>query len=216
MNAFVDKIAEQYDQKPKKAKLKFVEDDYAMQVIPEVTGVVVSKTATASALMKLAERTVANHKEVGLLEVPYEKVTPALTAEDLAEKATLVVSLGRRRIYLYRGGDLEKTYPCAIGKPGYPTPRGDFKVVAKRYMPTWSNPGSSWASDMPATIAPGPSTPLGVRALNIDAPGIRIHGTTNIRSVGSAASHGCMRVANGLIVDLYERVEVGTPVYIRQ
>jgi lipoprotein-anchoring transpeptidase ErfK/SrfK len=67
---------------------------------------------------------------------------------------------------------------------------------------------------MPATIGPGPNNPLGTRALNLNASGIRIHGTTANSSIGTAASHGCMRMHRWDIEDLYDRVEVGTPVLI--
>jgi lipoprotein-anchoring transpeptidase ErfK/SrfK len=67
---------------------------------------------------------------------------------------------------------------------------------------------------MPAYIPPGPSNPLGTRALNLDASGIRIHGTTQDWSIGHAASHGCMRMHRWDVEELYELVEVGTPVII--
>jgi len=87
--------------------------------------------------------------------------------------------------------------------------------VQKRYRPTWSNPApNGWGKGMPASIPPGPSNPLGTRALNLNASGIRIHGTNKDGSIGRAASHGCMRMHRWDIEDLYERVEVGTPVLI--
>ena len=67
---------------------------------------------------------------------------------------------------------------------------------------------------MPASIPPGPSNPLGTRALNINAPGIRIHGTSNLASLGTAASHGCIRMSIADSEYLFERVDVGTPVII--
>ncbi len=67
---------------------------------------------------------------------------------------------------------------------------------------------------MPAYIPPGPTNPLGLRALYLNSPGIRIHGTYKTWTIGTAASHGCMRVANSQIVKLYPLVPVGTPVFI--
>ena len=214
IRAFVEDMAERYDATPKKAELE-IGNDYSLRIIPDVKGVVVSKTAAVSALIKLVEKTVAAGRQTGNAEIPILASAATVTAESLGKKAALVVSLSQRRIYLYKGDELVKTYRCAVGSGGFPTPRGDFKIEAKRYMPTWSNPGSGWAKDMPRTIPPGYSNPLGVRALNLNVSGIRIHGTNNIGSIGSAASHGCMRVANGQIIDLYDRVKVGTPVYIR-
>jgi len=141
-----------------------------------------------------------------------EVVAPFRTGDDWAK--TIVVDLSQRRLYLYDGITLEGEYGIAIGTPWHRTPRGDWKIISKRYMPSWGNPGSAWAASMPAYIPPGPSNPLGTRALNLNASGIRIHGTTQDWSIGRAASHGCMRMHRWDIEDLYDRVEVGTPVII--
>ena len=139
-------------------------------------------------------------------------VAPKITRDNIGR--TIVVVLAQRRLYLYKNAKLWKTYRCAIGQPRYPTPRGTFKVIGKKSMPSWTNPGSAWAKGMPAYIPPGPNNPLGLRALYLNAPGIRIHGTKNIASIGTPASHGCMRLANSDIVKLYPLVPVKTPVYI--
>ncbi len=144
--------------------------------------------------------------------LPVSVVEPAIPDASLGK--VIVVDVSRRRLYLYDNMALEKDYGVAVGAAGFSTPKGSFRIIQKRYMPTWSNPGSAWAADMPATIPPGPSNPLGTRALNLDAPGIRIHGTTKNSSIGTAASHGCMRMHRWDVEDLYERVEVGTPVLI--
>lgn len=145
--------------------------------------------------------------------LPVKVLKPKVTEKDLGK--TIVVVLSERRIRLYDGAKLEKSYRCAIGTPAYPTPKGQFEIVAKRYMPTWVNPApNGWGADMPTSIGPGPSNPLGTRALNLNAPGIRFHGTTKGYSIGTAASHGCMRMHRGDIEDFYERVKVGTKVYI--
>ncbi len=141
-------------------------------------------------------------------------VRPAVTEDSIGK--SIIVSLSQRRLSLYDGQDVEGTYRVAIGTPSYPTPQGRWRVVNKRYMPTWRNPGSAWAADMPKSIPPGPQNPLGTRALDLDASGIRIHGTSNSASVGTAASHGCMRMHRSEIEDLYERVPVGTRVFIVQ
>lgn len=146
------------------------------------------------------------------VELPVKTIQPAVKDADLGK--TIVVDVSQRRLYLYNGLTLEKSYGVAVGTASYPTPKGSFRIVQKRYMPSWSNPGSDWAEDMPASIPPGPSNPLGTRALNLNAPGIRIHGTTKNSSIGTAASHGCMRMHRWDIEDLYPRVNVGTPVLI--
>lgn len=175
-------------------------------VVPSRTGVSLDVTATAEALRGALTR----GEKVVEASVAYTE--PDVTESQLGP--AILVDISERKLSLYVGGAVSKTYGVAVGTPSHPTPRGDFKITLKRYMPTWSNPGSAWAADMPKTIGPGPSNPLGTRALNIDSPGIRIHGTTADSSIGTAASHGCMRMHRRDIEDLYERVEVGTPVFI--
>lgn len=175
-------------------------------VVPSRTGVSLDVTATAEALRAAL---MSGEKIVEAVVVHTE---PRVTESQLGP--AILVDISERTLDLYVGGAVSKTYGVAVGTPSHPTPRGEFEITLKRYMPTWSNPGSAWAADMPRTIGPGPSNPLGTRALNINSPGIRIHGTTADSSIGTAASHGCMRMHRRDIEDLYERVEVGTPVFI--
>lgn len=126
----------------------------------------------------------------------------------------IVVNRAERRLYLYRGGKLWRTWRVAIGQPRYPTPAGDWKIVAMRYRPTWVNPHQGWSADMPETIGPGAGNPLGTRAMNLDASGIRIHGTYQAGSIGSAASHGCIRMRLPDVEALFELVGLGVPVKI--
>ena len=124
----------------------------------------------------------------------------------------IVVSRAERKLYFYRNGSLQRVYGVAVGQPAWPTPSGHFRVVNKQYMPTWYNPGSSWATTMPKSIPPGFSNPLGVRAMALSASGVLIHGTSNYGSIGSAASHGCIRMRNSDIVGFFPLVEIGVPV----
>ncbi|MDH4140797.1 MAG: L,D-transpeptidase/peptidoglycan binding protein [Coriobacteriia bacterium] len=157
----------------------------------------------------LTDALLAGEKSV---ELPVEIVQPEVSSDSLGK--TIVVDLSERRLYLYEGLEVEKEYGVAVGTPGHSTPRGSWQIVNKRYMPSWSNPGSAWAADMPDYIPPGVSNPLGTRALDLNASAIRIHGTTKNYSIGTAASHGCMRMHRWDVEDLFERVEVGTPVLI--
>ncbi len=149
------------------------------------------------------------------VEVPVSTIAPRITEKNVG-RAILVV-LSERYLRLFdpaKGGSILHGYHCAIGQPEYPTPTGAFRIIEKRYMPTWVNPGSGWARSMPPYIGPGPGNPLGTRALNLSADGIRIHGTENIGSIGTPASHGCIRLVRRDIEQLYDLVVVGTPVFI--
>lgn len=143
---------------------------------------------------------------------PMKTVTPKVTSKNIP-KAVLVV-LGKFSLTLYNDGKVQKRYKVAIGMPGHRTPTGKWKIVGKVKNPSWHNPGSAWAVGMPSVIGPGPSNPLGTRALYLNAPGIRIHGTAKWWSIGHAASHGCMRMKRHDIEALYPLVPVGTIVYI--
>jgi lipoprotein-anchoring transpeptidase ErfK/SrfK len=144
--------------------------------------------------------------------LPLKSYTPKVTNGRLGR--ALLVDLSQRKLRLYDHSKVIKKVGIAVGMSRYPTPRGRFKIVAKSPRPAWRNPGSGWAANMPAYIPPGPSNPLGLRALYLNASGIRIHGTSKTGSIGTAASHGCIRVANSQIVKLYPKVPVGTPVFI--
>jgi lipoprotein-anchoring transpeptidase ErfK/SrfK len=139
---------------------------------------------------------------------------PRITDAKLGK--TMLVSRTKKTLVLYNGTDVEKKYRCAVGTLQFPTPLGKFRIELKRYRPTWSNPGSDWAKSMPSYIGPGPGNPLGTRAMNLDSPGIRIHGTSKDYSIGTAASHGCIRMHMWDVEDLYDRVKVGTRVFIVQ
>ncbi|MBN1193380.1 MAG: L,D-transpeptidase/peptidoglycan binding protein [Coriobacteriia bacterium] len=201
---WLDEVAASVDTTPSDATMTVDVDK--LIIIPSRVGETVDCAKTVQSLEDALTR---GAKRVGLAVIYTQ---PEITDEDL--DTAILVDLSERRLYLYENGKLAEEYGVAVGAPGYSTPRGNFKIVQKRYMPTWSNPGSAWAAGMPQTIGPGPSNPLGTRALNLDASGIRIHGTSNDASIGTAASHGCMRMHRWDIEDLYDRVEVGTSVFI--
>ena len=138
---------------------------------------------------------------------------PNITTKDLGY--TIVIRLSELKLYLYKGLDLVKNYPVAAGQPAYPTPMGEWTIINKAENPTWVNPDpDGWGADMPAMIPGGPGNPLGTRALYLDAPGIRIHGTSDSGSIGTFASHGCVRMLTPDVEELYEIVPIGTAVHV--
>ena len=139
-------------------------------------------------------------------------VPPAVGPD--AFKKVILIRTGENTLYLYENGSIVKQWPVASGKPGYPTPTGHWKVVEKIENPVWVNPGSAWARGMPAVIGPGPNNPLGTRALALDAPAILIHATSDRGSIGYGASHGCVHMVEEHELELFNRVEEGTPVVI--
>ena len=128
----------------------------------------------------------------------------------------IVVDIGELRLYLYRDGKLVKTYRVATGRRPTPRPPAATRIVTKIEDPTWLPPDSDWAKDA-QPIPPGTENPLGTRWMGTSAPGVGIHGVPPSAdySIGSYASHGCIRMHNWDAVDLFDRIVVGMPVVIR-
>jgi hypothetical protein len=141
-------------------------------------------------------------------------VQPEVTPETMGP--TIVVHVDTNTLDLYDGFRVTRTWDVATAKPGWITPTGNWSIYQKAENPTWHNPAlDSWGAGLPAVIPGGPGNPMGTRALYITAPGlIRIHGTSSPESIGRYASHGCIRMHNEEIEQLYELVPVGTKVII--
>jgi lipoprotein-anchoring transpeptidase ErfK/SrfK len=123
----------------------------------------------------------------------------------------VVVHIGQRKLRLIRGGEVVRTYRVAVGVPQYPTPTGTYSIVTMEKDPTWSPPDSPWAEGL-GPIPAGPGNPLGTRWIGTSSPAIGIHGTYASGSIGSAASHGCIRMHIPEVEALYEEVAVGMEV----
>ena len=159
-------------------------------------------------------RTALKAGGVDRISLPVLKVSPKVTQENMPR--TIVVRVDENRLYLYEGFEVLRTWSVATAMPGWTTPRGDWNLYRKAVNPTWYNPAlDSWGADLPAIVPGGPTAPMGTRALYITAPGlIRIHGTPADSSIGTYASHGCVRMHNAEIEQLYPMVDVGTRVII--
>jgi len=203
--AFVAKIGGQVGQTPVDGGLRL--DDGGLQFVKSQEG---RELVNGKALAKVR---LALREDPGEpVKLPVRKIQPKQTGED---QLTVVVNLNQNKLYLYEGKRVIKTYPVATGAPGFPTPEGSFEIVEMRKNPTWVNPDpTGWGASMPDEIPPGPGNPLGTRAMNLNAPGIRIHGTSDIASLGTAASHGCIRMAMSDVESLFNKLGVGVPVLI--
>jgi lipoprotein-anchoring transpeptidase ErfK/SrfK len=133
-------------------------------------------------------------------------VLVAASTEVFAEGGTrrLVVNLADRKIALFEDGRVVKVYSIAVGKHSTPSPNGSFHIVSRVVKPTYYKPGK--------VVPAGPANPLGTRWMGLGFKGYGIHGTNRPTSIGKAASHGCIRMRNQDVEDLFERVEVGDPV----
>jgi len=144
-------------------------------------------------------------------------VKPKVTADKLRRSASTVITIEQRtfKLRLFKHLKVVKTYGVAVGQPQYPTPRGRFSITSKQVNPVWSVPNSPWAGELAGTTVTGgsASNPLKARWMGI-ANGVGIHGTGEDGSIGSRASHGCIRMHVSDVIALYKRVPLGTPVLI--
>lgn len=123
----------------------------------------------------------------------------------------LVIKLSERRVYVYQIDEVLVSYPIAVGKAGWETPTGNFQVMQMLQDPAWEHP---WTGEI---VPPGPDNPLGDRWIGFWTDGenyIGFHGTPAEELVGQAVSHGCIRMRNKDVKALFEKVAVGTPVFV--
>jgi len=113
----------------------------------------------------------------------------------------LVVDRSERALYVHRGAEVVRTHPVAIGKPEHQTPSGSWRIYKIDLNPEWIPPDSDWARDRERKAPGDPNNPMGRARLIFDPP-YSIHGTEALDSLGSAASHGSIRVANPVVVEL--------------
>ena len=143
-------------------------------------------------------------------------VEPKVTTDELGERYPWYVIVNRSsfKLTVYRALKPEKTYRIAVGQVGLETPAGLYHIQNKAVNPSWHVPNSEWAGKLAGkVIPPGPENPIKARWMGI-YDGAGIHGTDAVASLGTAASHGCIRMAIPDVVELYEKLGVGTPVYI--
>jgi hypothetical protein len=125
----------------------------------------------------------------------------------------LIVKLSKRRVYLYKRDQVVASYPIAIGKTGWETPVGEYKVFNMEKNPIFKSFKSG------RVIKPGPDNPLGVRWIGIWTDGktqLGFHGTNEPELIGHAVSHGCIRMLNKDVTALFDQIAIGTPVKVEK
>jgi len=128
-------------------------------------------------------------------------MTPVETAQ---VKRTIVVSLEDRKLALVEDGQVKKVYTVAVGKPSTPSPVGTFAIQRRVKNPVYQHEGK--------VVQPGAGNPVGTRWMGLSVKGYGIHGTNEPKSIGKAASHGCIRMARKDLEEMYEMVHVGDTV----
>jgi lipoprotein-anchoring transpeptidase ErfK/SrfK len=137
----------------------------------------------------------------------YVAILMAAASEMAAENATtrrLIVSIPARKIALVEDGKVLKVYLVSVGKKSTPSPSGTFHIVSHVANPNYTHEGK--------VVRPGPGNPVGTRWMSLGYKGYGVHGTNQPESIGHAASHGCIRMRNHDVEELFELVHVGDEV----
>jgi hypothetical protein len=146
------------------------------------------------------------------------KLSPKVTFANLARVYNTVITIDRPnfKLRLFKGLKFRRSYGIAVGMAGVETPAGRYAIQNKQVNPAWHVPNSAWAGSLAGQVIPGgaPNNPLKARWMGI-ANGVGIHGTAESWSIGTRASHGCIRMHVPDVIDLFRRVPVGAPVLIR-
>ena len=142
---------------------------------------------------------------------------PEVRTRDIRRRYHTVLTIDRDHLVLRLFKRLRhaRTYDIAIGQAGFDTPTGLFSIQSKQVNPVWNVPNRPWAGSLAGQTIPGgaANNPLKARWLGVNGA-VGIHGTAEEWSIGSRASHGCIRMRVGDVKDLFDRVSVGTPVRI--
>ena len=142
------------------------------------------------------------------------QIVPFHTSE---APGTIIIDTGERYLYLVQPNDLAIRYGIGVGRVGFQW-SGVERVSQKQEWPDWRAPSEMVGRQpyLPRFMAGGPGNPLGARALYLGHSVFRIHGTNQPETIGHAVSSGCFRLDNADVIDLYDRVQVGAKVLIRQ
>jgi lipoprotein-anchoring transpeptidase ErfK/SrfK len=210
INRFVREIAGEVDREPRDATVDA--SGAELTVVPAEHG----RKLRDNLLTEQLSAAVLDARAGHTIAARTHSVAPEVTGEEVASEypSYLTLDRGSYTLRLWRDLKLARTYTVAVGQVGLETPEGLYHIQNKQVDPTWHVPDSDWAGSLAGqSIPPGPSNPLKARWMGI-YEGAGIHGTEETGSLGSAASHGCVRMAVPDVEELYDEVEVGTPIFI--
>lgn len=167
------------------------------------TGIAIKRDAAARTL----ERAILARR-ARRVQLPAQRVRPEVTKAPPA----ILINRGTFTLTLFSKGR-RRNFRVAVGQPAHPTPAGSFRITDKQVNPTWYPPDSPWAAGV-GPVPPGSGNPLGTRWMGTSYPAIGIHGTPVPSSLGTRASHGCIRMSIPEAEYLFSQISIGTPVVI--
>ncbi len=210
IDEFITKVAGEVNTEPVDATIE--PTSVSLEGVAGHEGVAVDESALRSRIDSVVQRT-----EDRTVSIPVETVQPEVTKAELAARYPTYLTVDQSTFTLTLWKDLKAVteYTVAVGQPAYPTPTGLYSIASKQVDPVWSVPNSDWAGELAGTVVQGGTAenPLKSRWMGI-TDGAGIHGTDDVGSLGTAASHGCVRMAVADVEALYDQVPVGTPIYI--
>ncbi len=175
------------------------------------------RLAARDALVARLMRRLTSSTNERTLRAKTVEVPAKVNAKTIWESQPVAVTVSRdgKQTRVFRRGNLVKTYTVAVGSSEFPTPTGRYVVQTMQKNPAWSVPQSEWAGDLAGETIPGgdPRNPLVARWIGFNGS-VGFHGTASSGSLGTAASHGCIRMSPADVIDLFERVSTGTPVLV--
>jgi len=212
VRAFADQTASRVTTRPRNARLRMTVR--RMVLLRARHG----RTIDSGSLANVIDRALDDAAASRQLRARFYRTTPAVTVEGLRRANPTVLTIDRSNftLRLFKRLKFVKRYGIAVGQAGLETPPGRYRVQDRQVNPVWHVPNRTWAGSLAGQTIPGglPSNPLKARWLGL-ADGVGIHGTAEDWSIGTAASHGCIRMHVADVIDLYGRVPVGAPVLIR-
>jgi lipoprotein-anchoring transpeptidase ErfK/SrfK len=207
----VDRVRVAVSRKARDAQVNYAPD--SVSISPSRAG----RTIDTHLLRADVEAALLSSTRSRTVTAPLETVHPKVTADKLADKYPVVLTIdrGNFRLSLFKKLKRVKVYPIAVGQVGLETPAGLYKIATKAVNPAWHVPNSDWAGALAGTVIPGgaPDNPLKARWLGV-YDGVGVHGTDARSSIGTNASHGCIRMLVEDVVKLYDEVPIGTPIFI--
>jgi hypothetical protein len=211
VNRLVRRVRKDVDRPARDAKVEIGAS--GLNAVPSREGVAV-RTKVLRARVRDELASLSADRTIG---VHTRSLKPKITSKEADREylTAIVINRSAFTLTLYKRLKVFKRYPIAVGQVGLETPAGLYHIENKAVNPAWSVPNSAWAGSLAGQVIPGgtPQNPLKARWLGIYA-GAGIHGTSDDGSIGTAASHGCIRMHIPDVIDLYDRVPVGAPVYI--
>jgi lipoprotein-anchoring transpeptidase ErfK/SrfK len=208
----VGHVARVVDRPAKDARVQPTTLATGLRIVPSQLGLAVKRPQLARELTAA----LLSFDGASTLTVPTRPVHPHVWTSMLTRRYGTYILVSRETftLRLYKHLKLVKTYRIAVGRQGLETPAGEYTINDKQINPSWHVPLSSWAGDLAGhIIPPGPADPIKARWMGF-FDGAGIHGTDETWSIGSAASHGCIRMTIPDVEDLYPRVPLNSPIYV--